>query len=850
MFGMAVKNFWAHKRRMIGTMVAIALGVAFLSGTLLLSDTLRTNFQRLFVQANGSTDVVVRGGTQIGTSEVRSVRSGVDASLAGTVSRVPGVARVEPYVEGFAKLTGKDGVAIGGNGPPTRAANWVPERSLNPYRLAEGRAPQADDEVVINRGASKTGKLSIGDSATLLTPIPVKVRIVGLTTFGTADGFGPSTFTGMTVHAAQQYLTTRPNQVSELLVQAQPGVSAPALAGRVKAALPAGVQITTGSEIASENNADINAGFLAVVRDALLVFALIALLVACFSIHNTFSVLAAQRGREVALMRALGATRRQVITAGVIETVMVGVLGTVVGWVVGVGLAQLLKAVFHGFGFALPTGGMVVKASSTLVALAAGMVATVVAGLIPAIRSSRVRPLSALRELAVDAEALPVRRVIIGVVIGMAGIGAVVAGATGSAGAGLAGLGAFLTIIGTVILGPAVARPVTSVLGTPVVASRGVTGALARQNAMRNPKRTAATASALMVGVTVVVLFTVVASSLKASVSQNVARSLTADVVIDAGGYVGRSGAGGLSPTLLTEVGKLPAVAMTTALQHGPALVEGFTQTVTAIDPGDVSQVLDLDVAAGSVARVGPSSLAISKDVAKQKGWRLGSPVTVTYPDGNATRLTVAAIYERTDLVGDYVLDSPTWTTHLAQTLEAQIFVRLRPGSDLRLAQASMVAAAKPFGAPRVQSRSQFQATAAAGVNNILGLVYVMLVLAIVIALMGIGNTISLSIHERRRELGLLRAVGQRRSQTRAMVRWESVIIAVFGTIGGVALGTFLGWAIVRALSSRRVLTAFSAPPVALVTFLVVGAGAGLLAGVRPARRAARLPVLEAIASQ
>jgi putative ABC transport system permease protein len=548
-------------------------------------------------------------------------------------------------------------------------------------------------------------------------------------------------------------------------------------------------------------------------------------------------------------VRALGATRRQVIVAGVIETAMVGVVGTVFGWVVGVGLAQLLKAVFHAFGFPLPTGGMVVKASSTLLALAAGMVATVMAGLIPAVRSSRIPPLSALRELAVEAEAVPVRRLIIGLIVTVAGIGSVVLGATGSAGAGLAGLGALLTIIGTVVLGPAVARPLTSVVGTPIVAGRGVTGALARQNAMRNPKRTAATASALMVGVSVVVLFTVVASSLKASVSKNVAKSLTADVVIDAGGYVGRSGAGGLSPALRTEVGKLPAVELATALQHGPALVNGSTQTVTAVDPENVSRVLDLDVTAGRIASVGPASVAVSKDAAKQHKWKLGSPVTVTYPDGNTGRVTVGAIYARTDLVGDYVLDSGSWTSHLAQALDAQILVRLQAGAHAATAEASINAAAKPFGAPRVQSRSQFQSTAAAGVNSILGLVYVMLVLAIVIALMGIGNTISLSIYERRRELGLLRAVGQRRSQTRAMVRWESVIIAVFGTVGGVALGTFLGWAIVNALSSRRVLTVFSAPPAALLTFLMVGAAAGLLAGLRPARRAARLPILQSIGS-
>src|SRR6185312_6906158 len=435
MIAITARSLWARKRRLVATLLAVALGVAFLAGTLLLSDTLRANFDRLFTQADGGTNVVLRGATEIGSGN--SARTGVDASLLPRVRTVPGVADAQPYLEGYGQLLGRDGKPIGGNGPPTQAANWVGDPALNPYRLVAGHAPRAGDEVVINRGAARTGHLALGMTTTLLTPQPLRVHIVGISTFGTADGFGPGTFTGMTLDAARTHLAGTkgpgaPAELTEILVKASPGVPDQELAARLRPALPTGVQAITGAQLATEDLDDINSGFLGFLSTGLTAFAAVALLVAAFSIYNTFSILAAQRGRESALLRALGGTRRQLAVAGLAETLVVGVVGSVAGWAGGIGIAALLKGVFDSFGFALPAGGLVLRASSAVLAVAVGVAATVLAGVLPALRASRVPPLAALRELAAEPARISRVRSVLGFLLIAGGAGAVIAGAAGA----------------------------------------------------------------------------------------------------------------------------------------------------------------------------------------------------------------------------------------------------------------------------------------------------------------------------------------------------------------------------------------------------------------------------------
>ncbi|HEY2270878.1 MAG TPA: FtsX-like permease family protein, partial [Streptosporangiaceae bacterium] len=515
MIAVTARSLWAHRRRLIATLLAVGLGVAFLAGTLLLSDTLRANFSRLFTQADAGTSVVLRSATAI-TSGPGGTRAGLDASLLPRVRTVPGVADAQPYLEGYGQLTGRDGKPIGGNGPPTQAANWVSDPALNSYRLVAGHAPRADDQVVINRGAATAGHLALGSTTTLLTPQPVRVHIVGIATFGTADAYGTATFTGMTLPAAQLHLAGSGSaQVTQILVRAGPGVQPGELAARLRAVLPAGVQAITGTQLAAENLDEINSGFLGVLSTALTAFAGVALLVAAFSIYNTFSILAVQRGRETALLRALGASRRQLALAGLAETLAIGIVGSVAGWAGGIGIAALLKGVFDGFGFALPAGGLVIKAASTIIAITAGVVATVLAGLVPALRASRLPALAALREHAAEPGRVSRTRSVLGFVLTAGGAAAVIAGAVGGA-EGVTVAGAVGTLAGFIVLGPVAVRPAASVLGAPAAALRGLGGRLARDNALRHPRRTSATAAALLIGVAVATMFTVLGASLKA----------------------------------------------------------------------------------------------------------------------------------------------------------------------------------------------------------------------------------------------------------------------------------------------------------------------------------------------
>jgi putative ABC transport system permease protein len=393
-----------------------------------------------------------------------------------------------------------------------------------------------------------------------------------------------------------------------------------------------------------------------------------------------------------------------------------------------------------------------------------------------------------------------------------------------------------------------IAKSAAGVIGSPLPRLRGITGGLARQNAMRNPRRTSSTASALMVGVGVVTLFTVFAASLKASIDDSVSGSFRGDLVVTTGSF----GGGGLSPELASDLAELPEVRTATGLGEGRALVDGDTEELTVVEPAQVTRVLDLDVEKGSIADLSDQQLAVAEDVADDNDWRIGSPVPVSFVDGASADFTVGAVYEARDIAGDYVMSRGAWTPHALQDIDDSVLIELRPGVSIDTGKRAVEGVAESYGAPDVMDADEYVDDVAGQVDMMLGIVYVLLALAIIIALMGIANTLSLSIYERTRELGLLRAVGESRRQLRSMIRWESVIIAIFGTTGGLALGVFLGWALVQAAASggELVTTTFAAPIGQLLIVLVVGALAGVLAGFRPARRAGQLDILRAIGTE
>src|SRR5512132_2122375 len=644
------KGLLAHKRRLVGTFLAVFLGVGFLAGTLVLGDTLRGNFDNLFTEANAGTDVVVRHGSKLSTDpgEPDSQRGLIDASLVDRVRGVDGVAAADPSVEGFGQLIGKNGDKLGGNGPPTLAGNWIDNRDLNPYRLGEGRAPRAADEVVINRGAADEGNLRVGDTTTVQTPEPVRVKIVGISTFGSADGLGQVTFTAFTLPSAQEHLIHRTDQVGTSSVKDHAGVSQDELVNRVQRVLPAQAEAITGANLTSENTSDINKEFLDLFTTFVTVFAGVALLVATFSIYNTFSILVAQRTRESALLRAIGAGRGQILASVVVEAVLVGVVASAAGIVGGLGIAELLKGMFDAFGFALPAGGLVVNASVAVIGMVVGVVVTLVAGVAPAVKASRVAPLAAIRDVSTERTTASPARAIAGIAVTGVGVAVVLAAVLsgGDSVLALAGLGALVTIAGVVVFGPVVARPASGVIGAPLHWVRGVTGSLARENAMRNPRRTSGTAAALMVGVGVVTLFTIFAASLKTAIDDSVSKSFTGDLVIS----TGRFGGGGISPQLATDVSRLPEVRNATGLGTGRALVGTGTENITIVDPARLGGVLDLDVSDGSVKALGQQQLAVSNRVADDKGWQQGSKVPVTFSDGTTTDFTIGAVYDARDI--------------------------------------------------------------------------------------------------------------------------------------------------------------------------------------------------------
>ncbi|MBO4256019.1 ABC transporter permease [Streptomyces griseorubiginosus] len=847
---LSVTSLRAHKRRFAGTFLAVFLGVAFLAGTLVMGDTLRAGFDTMFGDATSGTDAVVRSTDTITTpGESQGVRQPVPTSLAGTLARVPGVAAAEPDIEGAGQLVGRNGKAIGGQGPPTLAGNWITDPKLNPYRLAQGHAPRRTGEVVVNRGAAKKGDLKIGDTTTLRTPDPVKVTIVGLATFGGEDGMAQVTFTGMTRTDAEKYLTARPGQAASIKVRAGPGIGQKQLVDRLTPVLPKGVEAITGQESAQENTDMISSRFLTIFTTFLLVFSGVALLVATFSIHNTFAIVVAQRTRENALLRALGASRRQVTATSLAEATAVAVAASAAGLAGGIGIAAGLQALFPAIGFPFPDGDLVISALSMALPLAVGIVVCLGSALLPAVRAGRTAPLAALRETAVDTSGASRTRAVTGLGLAALAVAATLSGVLVSPSVWTAGLGAVLALVAFVVLGPVAATTALNVLGAPLGGLRGVTGALARRNALRSPRRTAATASALMIGVAVVSLFTVFGASLKATMDQTVSRSFAGDVAVSTPSF--GAGGSGLSPRLAGAIQRLPQVDTAVGLGRGVAKVDGAGRALTVTDPVALQRTFDLGTVQGSLRDLGTDGIAITRNEAAEQHLTTGDDARLTFTDGKKETFTVRALYGRSELAGDYVITRAAWAPHRTQDSDTLVAVTFKKGVSADAGKAAVGKVAARYGNPSVQTRHEYAQSSAGGIDMMLTLVYALLALAVLIALLGIANTLTLAIHERTRELGLLRAVGQTRAQLRAMVRWESVLVAAFGTAGGLGLGAFLGWVLVRASDGASDSSfAFAIPPAQLLVVALVGLTAGALAGLRPARRAARLDVLHAIAAE
>ncbi len=838
-------GLWRRRRRSAGIVLAVFLGVAFLSGALALGDTLSANFQRLFASANAGTDVVVRSATEVGRG-IQARRPLIPASLAATVETIPGVADAQPQISGYGQILGSDGKAVGGNGPPRTAGNWIVDPDLNPYHLIEGHPPAGPGEVVINKGAADSGHLRLGQYTTIETPDSIRVRIVGIATFGTAAGVGKTTFVAFTLSDAERYIAGRAGQVTQILVRAKPDIDQTSLADRIARQIPTGVQAVTGASVVAQNISDLSGAFLSALRTFLVVFAAIALLVALLSIVNTFSIVVAQRTRESALLRLIGASRRQVLGGVLLEALLVGLTASCLGLVGGLGIAEGLKGVFSGFGFALPAGGLVVTAASMVTSLLVGVIVTILAAILPARRASRVSPLEAFRSAGTDVPSPRNLRQLAGIPLFLIGLAMIIVGLrrTGNGILGVVAIGALICAVGFVTSRSVITGPVLETAAR-LVARRGhASSQLAAENVRRNPRRALAASTALLIGVAVVTLFTVFAASLKQATTDSYSRSFAGDVAITTGSF----GGGGLPPELAAAVSRLPQVARVLPTASAQANIDGHAHDVTVLDPAATTGILDLRPVGGPLNALAPGAIAVSAHQATASHWTLRTIVSVTLPDGTAVTAPIGAIYRERALAGDFIVPLAMWAPHTSQLVDNSILVKLTPSVTPSTGVATITRVAAGYGRPTVQDRSAYLTSAAKTVGFLLNLVYVLLVLAIAIAVLGIANTLSLSVHERIREIGLLRAVGQTRSQLRSMIRCESVLMSSAGTVGGIALGVFLGWTFARAADQAQGLATFTVPIAQLTIILVVGALAGLLAASRPAKRATLIPLLTALA--
>jgi putative ABC transport system permease protein len=840
----ALRGLLAHKSRLITTFLAVALGVAFVSGVLVLTDTVARTFDDLFSDVFRNTDAVVRSDQEIdqgfGGGEARA---DIDEDLLGEVRDATGVAEADVTIQGFARIIDKDGDPMGNPlmGAPTFGQNWGESDTLNPFTLSDGGPPESDDEIVIDRRSAKNAGYEVGDT------VPVQTRagttdytLSGIARFGSADSPGGASFAMFTVEEAQRVLG-EPGKVSSIAAAADEGVSQRQLVTNIEDALgpDAGVEVITGAQITEENQNDIQQalGFLTLLLGA---FAGISVVVGIFVIYNAFSIIVAQRTREMALLRAVGARRRQVRRAVMVEAVVVGVVGSVAGFVLGVGVAFLLSGLLG-----LPDSSLAILPRSVILGLAVGILVTLFSALIPAWRASRVPPLAALRDVAVDTSARSRVRLVVGALLLALALFGVVAGALGSRPL-YVGLGVVGVLVGTVLISPVLARPVARVLGAPVARLRGVSGELARDNAVRNPRRSAATAVALTIGVSLVTFFLVLNSSVRQTINETLDSGFHGDFIITTDDF----GTVGLPPAMAEDVAAVPGVARVVPVRFAPAFVGDDTAAVTGTNDG-VFSLFELDIVAGE-PRLDPGDVVIDRDTARSQHLQVGSQVAIRFLNdargATPPPATVSGIYQSgpAENIGPYVIGLDDYDAAVPTPSDVQVFVQLDRGVSVADVQPAIRDIVKQLPTADVQTVDEFKDTIGAQFNPLLILIGVLLALAIIIAFLGIANTVALSVLERTRELGLLRAVGMRRKQVRSAVRWESAIISLFGTVLGLAVGLLGGWGIARSLRDEG-FEAFAVPWGRLIAVAVIAGFLGLAAALIPAWRASRMNVLDAI---
>jgi putative ABC transport system permease protein len=847
----ALRGLLGRKLRGALTAIAIVLGVAMVSGTFVLTDTIKAAFSTVFDQANKNSDAVITGKSAIGTDTGGNSGSSVptlSASLLARVRALPQVAQASGGISDQAQLIGRNGKVISVGGAPGLAFSYDPSgQRFNPLTLASGNWPTGSDEVDIDASTASKDNFSVGQQIGVIGRGQVqRLRIAGTVKFGAVSSLGGATMAIFTVATAQQLLHKQ-GQFDDISVAAKHGVSAAQLVRTIRPLLPPSAQVRTGQGQAQQETKD-TSGFLNIFQSFLLAFGGIALFVGSFVIANTLSITIAQRTRELATLRTLGATRRQVLVSVMVEAFVIGLLASVVGLFLGLLLARGLNALFVSLGIDLPQTGTVFATRTIVISLVVGVVVTLAAALRPALRSTHVPPIAAVREGAV----LPPSRFahlrsypalgVISASIALMLVGVLISGLSTSLRLLSIGVGAATLFLGVAMLAPRLVPPLVRVLGWPAARLGGAAGALARGNSSRNPARTSSAAAALMIGLALVTMVGVLAAGLRTRFEGAVNQLFVADYALTASDNFSP-----ISVTAANSLHTVPGVLVVSGVRAGRGRAFGSQINVTGVSP-DISRVVSIKWQAGgpqTPAQLGSDGAFVSKDYASSLHLRVGSPLSVLTPSGLTLRLVVRGLSappKGESPFGDVTISTTRFDQVYPNPQDLFAFVNTQGGVTAANTR-RLDAALSGFPDAKLQTKAQFKHNQEQGLTTLLNLLYVLLSLSIVISLFGIVNTLVLTVFERTRELGMLRAVGMSRRQLRRMIRHESVITALLGASLGIPLGVALGLMVGIAINYA----VFTIPWGTLVVFVIAAVIAGMIAAIFPARRAGRLNVLEAL---
>ncbi|WP_433205133.1 ABC transporter permease [Dactylosporangium sp. CS-047395] len=844
-----LKSLLARKLRLTLSTLAVVLSVMFVSGSLVLTDTLGRTFDNLFANIYTYTDVQVSAKPAVDTAQ----GGGQDTNTpfpAATVDKVAGMSGVakatgQVFLNGAQPL-GKNGKIVVNQTGQQYGANWTGEDDL--VHLLSGRGPQADDEVVINNGLAKTANLKLGEKIDVITRDQQRgsYTIVGLLQYaGGRDSMAGESAIFFTTEKAQESMLGKTGQFNVIDVRAASGVSDDQLRDTVKAGLGDQFLVQTGAELSKESSQGIK-DILKYVNYVLLGFGAVALLVGVFLILNTFSIIVAQRTQELALLRAMGAARGQVLRSVLLEALLIGIVGSAFGFLVGLGLGALGARAFVSLADGAEVASLGFPISAVVASFVIGIGVTIVAALMPAVKASRVAPIAAMRESATPDRPLT-RLTVSGAILTALGAGALIWGLAGAGGATLAlvFLGVLGVLVGVALLTPIISRPVVAAIGSAL--SWSIPGKLGRRNSSRNPRRTAITAGAVMVGIAIVTAISTIFTSLSTALGDTLDRDLAADVVVL--GQQTSEIPPVITPEQLQQIEDLSDVRTTAAFTADAVIVNGEQTFVASyLDPAAAVTVLKLKANEGRIDRLAAGEFMVDRKTADDRKFKLGDTIAVTFPKGQQKTLTLVGITDPTNVAGGIVVDYADAQAGFTFPQPWQAFIAVKDGASVAAVKDQVNEVLKDN--PRVQAytKDEYISTNQQGLDSILVIVQILLLIALFISVLGVINTLLLSVIERTRELGMLRAVGLRRGQTWRMVTTESIVITVFGTLLGLVVGAGLGAAIVTALKDVLGFGAVTLPWVLMVVYFIASIIVGGIAGLIPSVRAVRLNILGAIA--